>query len=141
LAESSEPTKRNTINAIVDFFAALVMVGLVATGVVLRLTLPAGTNRTRLLWGLTRHGWGDIHFWMALAMLAIVFVHILVHWNWIVAMAARSATRSTASVSTLRKRIVTGVITIIIVAGLLIGFWRLSVAQVRQTDAGLGEDG
>ena len=42
-----------------------------------------------LLWGLTRHQWGDIHFWLSLGFLGILFVHIVLHWQWIVTVIGR----------------------------------------------------
>jgi hypothetical protein len=37
-----------------------------------------------LLWGFTRHEWGDIHYWIAIALLAVLSAHLVLHWNWIV---------------------------------------------------------
>ncbi|MGO0123065.1 DUF4405 domain-containing protein [Desulfothermobacter acidiphilus] len=35
---------------------------------------------------LTRHTWTDIHRYLALVLIALVLVHIYLHWSWIVAM-------------------------------------------------------
>lgn len=37
-----------------------------------------------LLWGLTRHEWGDYHYWIALGLLAVLSLHLFLHWKWIV---------------------------------------------------------
>lgn len=124
--------KRSAVNAIVDALAAMAILGVVATGIVLRFTLPAGTNRTRLLWGLNRHAWGDIHFWLALALVAVMLVHLALHWSWIVAMVRRWPVGTRGSVATRRTRVVAGVVTAIVIGGLLVGFWRLSVGRVQQ---------
>jgi hypothetical protein len=46
---------------------------------------PPGSNKTLSLRGLTRHQWGDIHFWISLGLLVVIAVHLALHWNWIVA--------------------------------------------------------
>ena len=57
--------RRNTINFLVDAASALVVIGLVATGLLTRFVLPPGSGSWRLLWGMGRHDWGDVHFWLA----------------------------------------------------------------------------
>lgn len=37
-----------------------------------------------VLWGLTRHEWGDIHYYLALGLMAILAFHLFLHWKWIV---------------------------------------------------------
>lgn len=52
---------RTVINLVIDLAAALLLIGMMATGYILRFPLPTGTNKMLLLWGLTRHQWGEIH--------------------------------------------------------------------------------
>jgi len=40
-----------------------------------------------IFWELSRHTWLDIHDWAAVALLVLVLIHIILHWNWIVRMA------------------------------------------------------
>jgi hypothetical protein len=68
----------------IDLVAAGLMVGMVATGYLLRFPLPPGTNKSLTLWGLTRHQWGDVHFWISLALLGVILVHVVLHWQWVV---------------------------------------------------------
>lgn len=75
---------RTLLNIIIDILATLSFLGMIATGYLLRFPLPPGSNKTHMLWGLTRHQWGDIHFWISLALLLIMLVHLALHWNWIV---------------------------------------------------------
>lgn len=35
------------------------------------------------IWGWTRHDWGDLHTWFAYAVLALVMIHLLLHWRWL----------------------------------------------------------
>ncbi len=76
--------KRTQIDPIVDLAAAFLFLGMMGTGYILRFPLPPGTNKVFTLWGLTRHQWGSIHFWLSLGFLGIIFVHIVLHWPWIV---------------------------------------------------------
>jgi hypothetical protein len=93
--------KRTAVNMVVDAAAFVAFVLLVSTGLLVRYQLPPGSgDPTRgglgrgamsrpitLLWGLSRHQWGDIHYWIALALVAILAVHLVVHWKWIVCVA------------------------------------------------------
>jgi hypothetical protein len=36
------------------------------------------------VWGLTKHTWIDIHDWVAVALVAVVLLHIILHWKWII---------------------------------------------------------
>jgi uncharacterized membrane protein len=75
---------RSLANVLIDLAAAMLFVAMVATGYILRFPLPPGTNRTLTMWGLTRHRWGDIHYWISFALLAFVAIHLVLHWNWVV---------------------------------------------------------
>ncbi|MBN1147290.1 MAG: DUF4405 domain-containing protein [Anaerolineales bacterium] len=68
------------------------------SGLVAWLILPQGGYQggrnpayNALLLGLTRHEWNDLHLWSSLAIIAILGVHVWLHWKWIVCMARRYA--------------------------------------------------
>ncbi len=44
---------------------------------------PSGqrSGRLLLLFDLTKSEWGDIHFWVAVATVAITLVHIIIDWK------------------------------------------------------------
>ncbi len=44
------------------------------------------------LFGLDRHQWGDIHFYLALTMLAFLALHIYLHWSLVVGLFQRLIT-------------------------------------------------
>jgi hypothetical protein len=46
--------------------------------------LGAAERPVQLLWGLTRHEWGDIHYWTAIVLMSVLALHLLLHWKWIV---------------------------------------------------------
>jgi hypothetical protein len=75
--------KRNTLNFVIDLLSALVLLGIIATGLIVRFVLPPGSGRALALWSLGRHNWGDVHFWLAVAAAAMLLVHLALHWQWV----------------------------------------------------------
>lgn len=76
--------KRQTLNFVVDALALAGFVFLMATGLFLHYILPPGSNKSLSVWGLTRHEWGDIHFYIAVFIIAVLSLHLVLHWRWIV---------------------------------------------------------
>jgi hypothetical protein len=89
-------TKRVTLNFIVDLISFIVFVGLAFTGFIVKFILPPGTGglgrelsggrgreEVKYLWSMTRHEWGDIHFYLAVGFATLMVVHIILHWGWI----------------------------------------------------------
>lgn len=90
--------KRTTLNSWTDALAFIGFVFLTTSGILLRYQLPPGSGRldavgtghraqektVSVLWGLTRHEWGDVHYYIALALMAVLAFHLVLHWKWIV---------------------------------------------------------
>lgn len=76
--------KTATLNLVVDILAFVAFMLLTATGVLLHLILPPGSGHFTVLWGMDRHQWGQIHFWIAVLLMISLVVHLLLHWRWIV---------------------------------------------------------
>jgi hypothetical protein len=90
--------KRTHLNALIDLAAFIAFLLLLSTGFILEYQLPPGSGslqphgwgrgaagRTiQTLWGWTRHDWGQLHYWIAVGMLAILALHLFLHWKWIV---------------------------------------------------------
>jgi len=72
------------LNFIIDVVAFVGFVFLTTTGVLMRYILPPGSGRFSSIWGLNRHEWGTIHFWISIAFFSVLAVHLLLHWRWIV---------------------------------------------------------
>lgn len=72
------------LNLMIDSLAAALLTAMVGTGYILWFALPPGTNRTHTLWGLPRHQWGAVHFWISVALLAALALHVALHWRWLV---------------------------------------------------------
>jgi len=88
--------KRTTLNFIIDLVAFFDLLGLAFTGFIMKYILPPGTSgrgrqlhdgrgseHIKELWSMTRHEWGDIHFYLAVIFAVLMVVHIILHWGWI----------------------------------------------------------
>lgn len=78
--------KSSTLKFLIDSIAFVAFVLLATTGLLMRFVLPPGSGRFRALWGMDRHEWGQLHFWIAMAMLAAIALHLVLNWKWVVCM-------------------------------------------------------
>lgn len=77
--------KRKNIHFIVDVVAFIAFTLMTSTGVLVRYMLPPGSGRFSSLWGMNRHDWGDIHYWVSIVLFASLTIHLVLNWQWIVA--------------------------------------------------------
>jgi len=80
-------------------FVILLLLGLIQaiSGFLLWLVIPGGHRgfgidlsgqlTYSILW--SRYTWIELHDWTALALVAVVIIHIILHWKWIVCMTKR----------------------------------------------------
>jgi uncharacterized membrane protein len=82
---------RTALNFWVDLLTALAFAAMVGTGILAKWILPPGSRGgVGLTWlGQGRHFWGDVHFWVAVAMLVLVIIHVWLHWSWILSLWGR----------------------------------------------------
>lgn len=123
--------KRTTLNLTIDLLAALLFVSMVATGYIIRFPLPPGTNKSLSLWGLSRHQWGGVHFWISLALLGVLLAHLTLHWGWVVTVVRQRLRLAAASKS---PHLVSGLLTLLIVTGGLAGFAWAAHACVKELE-------
>jgi hypothetical protein len=81
--------KRVNLNFIVDAVAFAGFVLLTTTGVLMRYVLPPGSGHYSTIWGLDRHEWGGIHFWVSVVFFSILALHLILHWRWIASVVTR----------------------------------------------------
>ena len=75
--------KRIILNLVVDTFALVSLIWVTATALLLYFRMPPGSGHHFLLLGLSRHQWGTVHFCAGLTFLALIIIHIILHWRWI----------------------------------------------------------
>ncbi len=112
---------------IIDAMSLMVFTTMISTGLILKFILPPGSGRMEMVLGsrgrghqtidlfvgLTRHEWGTIHFYISLGFLALLIVHLALHWNWIVCMLWGT---KEAPHSKQRRLITLGIVTFIVFA-------------------------
>jgi len=74
---------RSSLNFIIDAVAFTGFVVLTTTGVLMRYILPPGSGHYSTIWGLDRHEWGGVHFWISVVFFFILALHLVLHWRWI----------------------------------------------------------
>lgn len=80
--------KKSNQNFVIDSLAIIAFVFLTTTGVLMRYILPPGSGKHSTIWGLDRHDWGAVHFWISIAFFSILALHLIYHWRWIVKVAS-----------------------------------------------------
>jgi len=121
--------KRNTLNFLVDLISLLLMLGLAWTGLLIHYGLPPGSGgrgggHGMRLWGLGRHDYGSIHFFLASALIGLMVIHIWLHWSWVCTTAKKLA--GVKSVNGKRGTI-HGIALLVIIAALML--WALFYAN------------
>jgi hypothetical protein len=76
-------------NLWLDLLALLLMMGLMLTGGIIHFVLPPGTGRSLQLFGLGRHDYGAVHAWLAAAILAVLALHVILHWSFVCCLVAK----------------------------------------------------
>ncbi|MCA9396443.1 MAG: DUF4405 domain-containing protein [Candidatus Omnitrophica bacterium] len=116
---------KQAFNRVVNALGLITFIFMISTGSILKWILPPGSGRLegREAWGreiasyigLTRHEWGEVHFYISIGFVIILGAHLLLHWNWIKATAWGTA-RSPQPKS---RKLITAGIAAFIVLGLL----------------------
>ncbi len=71
-----------SIIKLTDLISFIGLLALISTGALLKFSLPPGSGWASV-WGLTRHEWGDIHFYISILFLVLMSVHLFFHLKFI----------------------------------------------------------
>jgi hypothetical protein len=68
--------------AIIAITLIIVWVGSAFSGIILWLAPEVRrAGQQPLLFGITKENWGDIHFWVCVAVVVVTIVHIIIDWK------------------------------------------------------------
>lgn len=79
------------INLIIDFAMLILLMAIAGLGFLIKYILVPGYKRNLLyegdvelyFMGMDRHEWGSIHLWLSFIFLALMILHIILHWRMI----------------------------------------------------------
>ncbi len=88
---------RSKLNFIIDALMFLCLMAMAGLGFLMKYILPPGREvvarygrNLYLSWlGWDRHDWGDVHLYLAFALLALLTLHLILHWHLIPGLYAR----------------------------------------------------
>ncbi|MGC9328586.1 MAG: DUF4405 domain-containing protein, partial [Candidatus Hinthialibacter sp.] len=77
--------KKVQINFILNLIAFYLLILLIATGLLMEFVLLPGSRGGHGLsmLGWSRHDWGNLHFYLSLGFMAVMLLHVILHWAWI----------------------------------------------------------
>ncbi|KPJ69890.1 hypothetical protein AMJ44_01670 [candidate division WOR-1 bacterium DG_54_3] len=78
--------KKTDWQYLVDTLLFLCIVGIAIIGFLMGLVIPKGpaaSETSKYFLGLHRHQWGNIHFYLSIAFVTLVIIHLLLSWKWI----------------------------------------------------------
>jgi hypothetical protein len=125
--------KRTALNFWLDLIFFVVMVGLALTGGITHYVLPSGTGNWLTLFGLGRRDYGQIHFYLGLAVVALLALHLILHWPWLCGFVAK---RLGAEQPSPRARRLAGAGVAALVGLLLVGGLAWAASRVENRFAG-----
>ncbi len=125
--------KRNTVNFWIDVISLLPMLGLTWTGLLIHYVLPPGTggrhgDQALTVWGLGRHDYGTVHFYLALTLVALMVIHLWLHWSWVCATVRRLAGKGSHASD---REGVYGIAALVVIGALILVGLLLARSQVK----------
>ena len=84
--------RKTKVNLIIDALLLLSIAAIAGIGFLIKYVLVPGFKRWEIynrnvnlsFWDMDRHEWGTIHFIIALIFLALLILHIVLHWSMII---------------------------------------------------------
>ena len=71
-----------TLIKIIDLFSFIALTIMVSTGLLVKYTLPPRSGGNEV-WGITRHEWGNIHYYISVIFLILITSHLITHYKFI----------------------------------------------------------
>ena len=129
---------KTNLNFVIDALMFLCMTAIAGLGFLMKYVLLPGRESTikyghrvdLSLLGLDRHDWGAIHLYLGFLLLALLVLHIVLHWNMIPGLFTRLVAPS-------RQRWQIAFVYVLLTAALLL-FPFLISPEVKDADAGQG---
>lgn len=78
--------KKTDWQYLVDTLLFLCILGIAFIGFLMGLVIPKGPTAqesAKYFLGLHRHQWGNIHFYLSIAFVIFVIIHLILSWKWI----------------------------------------------------------
>lgn len=84
--------EKSKLNLIIDGLLLLCIASIVGIGLLIKYVLVPGYMRWEIygrnvemfFWGLDRHQWGTIHLVIGIVFLALLVLHVVLHWSMII---------------------------------------------------------
>lgn len=124
--------KKSTFIKLIDLIAFLSLLFLISTGGLLKYLLPAKSGHSHL-WQLTRHEWGDLHFYISVLFLLLMCVHLFLHYKFISQAIKGRAPREQS------YRIIVGLTSAIVLLILLVAPYFSPIVHIENSHAGKGK--
>ncbi len=84
--------KKSQLIQIIDLLSFLALTAMITTGLLLEFSLPPRSGGSSVL-TLTRHEWGNLHFYISVTFILLMIAHLLTHINYIKAAVVGKATK------------------------------------------------
>lgn len=68
---------------LIDITAFALLVLLSSTGMLLHFVLPPRSGHEERIWEMSRHDWGEIHFYIAVTFFVVLVAHLFLHSHFI----------------------------------------------------------
>lgn len=127
--------KKPTLNFIVDSIAFFLFLCLLSTGFLIFLIMPPASGYS--VWGMGRHMWGEIHFWIAITFLILMALHVTLHWKWIITKVKGNSRDTHRS----KRRSIIAIVLFFIVFFLLLAPFFSPVEESEESREGQGRRG
>ncbi len=76
--------KKNTLKYLIDVTIFIDLCSVAVIGLLLGFIIPKGKGVDKDFLTLHRHEWSDIHLYLSLFLLVLLFFHVWFNWSWIV---------------------------------------------------------